>query len=46
MMALGFVHLSSTEFIKVIAIFYAKLSAERFLNINKTTTKQNKIQDA
>ena len=36
------IHFSSAELTKVIAIFYAKMSAERLLNINKTMTKQNK----
>ena len=41
--SLAFIHLSLAELIKVIAIFYAKISAERLLNINKTMTKQNKM---
>ena len=40
MITLGFVLLSLAELIKVIAIFYVKNTAERLLNINKTTTKQ------
>ena len=36
--SLGFVHLSSAELTK--AIFYAKIAAERMLNINKTERKK------
>ena len=42
---LGFIHPSSAKLPKVIAIFYAKLSAEKLLNINKMMTNQNKQND-